>query len=342
MNMKSAEALRKWFQVVFALWLFLPATLGAQDKPKILRWATFPPGSVNQVMVSAMASLVDKHYKSSSRVASFTGYRDYVPLIDKGESDFGILNALDAWGAYHGKVPFYSERNKNLRLLWAAPAGKITVLVRADSKYKAVAEIKGARVSGGYDAHMVCRYLAEAALATAGLTFKDVTVLPMATVIPGIQALMDGRVEAATCAAPGMPIVREADARVGVRWLPINFSPEGVKRMRQIFPGSFQDTLNPEEVPGLKEAIPVVGYHFYLVSSTHAPEQLIYQITKTLWDHNEELFKVNPQLKYWTDKDAVQDSAALPYHPGSIKMFKEKGTWKPEMEKIQQELLTAK
>lgn len=42
-------------------------------------------------MTSRMASVVDKHDKSSSRVASFAGYRDHVPLIGNGESDFGIL-----------------------------------------------------------------------------------------------------------------------------------------------------------------------------------------------------------------------------------------------------------
>jgi len=77
------------------------------QRPAILRWATFPAGSLNHVMTSGMASVVDNQMKSSSRVASYTGYRDYVPLIDKGETDFGILNALDAWGAYHGKAPFY-------------------------------------------------------------------------------------------------------------------------------------------------------------------------------------------------------------------------------------------
>jgi len=327
--------------LLMVAWL-LPSALEAQEKPKILRWATFPPGSVNQVMTSGMASVVDKYYKSSSRVASYTGYRDYVPLIEKGEADFGILNALDAWGAYNGKVPFYQTTHQNLRLLWAAPAGKNAPLVRADSKYKTVGDLKGAKVAGGYDAHMVCRYLAEASLATSGLAFKDLTVMPMASVLPGIQALMDGRVEAATCAAPGMPAIREADARIGIRWLAVETSPAAIKRMRQVFPGSFIDSLKPGEAPGLKETISVVGYHFYLVSSTQTDENTLYQVMKTLWDHNEELFKINPQLKYWTHDQAVQESVAIPYHPAAIKFFKEKGLWKPEMEKIQQDLLSGK
>jgi len=311
------------------------------QRPAILRWATFPAGSLNHVMTSGMASVVDNQMKSSSRVASYTGYRDYVPLIDKGETDFGILNALDAWGAYHGNAPFYQAKHKNLRALRSAPAGKVAILVRATSRFKSVADLKGVRVAGGYDAHMVCRYLAEAVLATGGLTWKDVTVLPMATVVPGIQALMDGRVEASTCAAPGMPIIRETDARVGVRWLPIQTSPEAVRKMKEIFPGSFVDTLKPGEAPGVTEEIPVGGYHYYLTASTRTDENTVYQVTRTLWEHTEDLFKIN-QLKSWTDEEAVQAGVAIPYHPAAIRFYKEKGVWKPEMDKRQQELLSEK
>lgn len=340
--MKTIKLRTVWLVIVTLLWLSLPFTLAAQEKPRILRWATWPAGSVNHVMTSAMASVVDKHYKSSSRVASYAGFTDYIPLMNKGETDFGILNALEAWAAYHGMAPYYQEQHRNLRLIWAAPAGKVSVLVRANSKYKKLTDLKGARVSGGYDAHMACRFLSEAVVATAGLTFKDMNVMPVSSVLTGIQALMDGRVEAATCAAPGMPIIREADARFGVRWLPIETNPEAVKSMRKIFPGSFPDALKSGEAPGVKETVPVLGYHFYLSSSTKTEENTIYRVLKTLWENNEDLFKINPQLKYWTHDQAVQENVAIPYQPAAIRFLKEKGVWRPEMDKVQEELLATK
>jgi len=340
--MKPITSKWSWLLIFIAVWLLSAPTLSAQDRPKILRWATFPPGSVNHVMTSGMASVVDKYYKSSSRVASYTGFTDYIPLIHKGETEFGILNALEAWAGYHGRAPYYQDKNSNIRLVWAAPAGKVSVLVRANSKYKKIADLKGARVAGSYDAHMACKFLAEAVVSTAGITFKEMTVIPVSSVVPGIQSLIDGRVEAAGCAAPGMPIVREADARVGVRWLPIETSAEAVKRMRQVFPGAFVDQLKPGDAPGLTETTSVLGYHFYLSSSTNADDKTIYEVLKTLWEHNEELFKINPQLRYWTHDQAVQESAAIPYHPAAIRFLKEKGVWKAQMDKVQQELLAGK
>ncbi|MBI2357858.1 MAG: TAXI family TRAP transporter solute-binding subunit [Deltaproteobacteria bacterium] len=340
--MKAIRLRTVWFVILTLLWLSLPLTLAAQEKPRILRWATWPAGSVNHVMTSAMASVVDKHYKSSSRVASYAAFTDYIPLMNRGETDFGILNALEAWGAYHAIAPYYQEKHRNLRLIWAAPAGKVSVLVRADSKYKKIADLKGARVAGGYDGHMGCRFLSQAVVATGGLTYKDMNVMPVSGVVTGIQALIDGRVEASTCSSPGMPIIREADARIGVRWLPIETHPQAVKSMQKIFPGSFPDTLKSGDAPGLKETIPVVGYHFYFSSGTKAEDNTVYQVLKTLWEHNEDLFKINPQLKYWTHDQVVQENAAIPYHPAAIRFLKEKRVWTPEMDKVQQELLATK
>src|SRR3990170_2475039 len=164
--MKPITSKWSWLLIFIAVWLLSAPTLSAQDRPKILRWATFPPGSVNHVMTSGMASVVDKYYKSSSRVASYTGFTDYIPLIHKGETEFGILNALEAWAGYHGRAPYYQDKNSNIRLVWAAPAGKVSVLVRANSKYKKIADLKGARVAGGYDGHMGCRFLSQAVVAT--------------------------------------------------------------------------------------------------------------------------------------------------------------------------------
>lgn len=311
-------------------------------QPRILKWATFPPGSVNNVMVTGMALVSDNFYKSSSRVAAYTSYRSYVPLMNEGKVDFAVLNALDAWGAYNGKVPFYEEKHSDLRMLWAAPAGRVAVLVRADSKIKTLEDLRGATVTGGYDAHMVCRYLAAGALATAGLSSKDLTVYPVTTVLPGIQALMDGRVDAASCASPGMPIIQEADARVGVRWLPIETTTAAVERMQQVFAGSIVDSLKPGDAPGITKTIPVLGYHFYLTSSTHTDEKTVYGITKTLWEHNGDLSKIGKALAAWTNDVAVNASTTIPYHLGAIRFYKEKGIWTTEMDRLQEKLLSVK
>ncbi len=44
-------------------------------------------------------------------------------------------------------------------------------------------------------------------------------------------------------------------------------------------------------------------------------------------------------LKEWTPDRFVSKEALIPYHPGAIRFYKEKGVWTDEMAKLQEALL---
>jgi len=64
-----------------------------------------------------------------------------------------------------------------------------------------------------------------------------------------------------------------------------------------------------------------------------------YTLIKTWAEHWKELEPIHPQFRGWRPEVFVQDFATIPYHPGAIKFYKEKGMWSAKMDRNQEMLL---
>jgi ABC-type nitrate/sulfonate/bicarbonate transport system substrate-binding protein len=87
----------------------------------------------------------------------------------------------------------------------------ISLVVRKDAPMKSAHDVKGKRVTGEYPAHLAVWYNMFGLLASAGLTWKDVRVIPVPAVNDGLDALVQGRADVSAFALGGAK-VKEADA----------------------------------------------------------------------------------------------------------------------------------
>ena len=268
----------------------------------------------------------------------------------EGKPEIGIINVTDVWQAYTGKVtprplpagapevkPPYPP-NSNLRLLMMGTDLSIGVPVRADSPMKSIVDIKGKRVTWGYPAFPAGILAGLSLLATCGVSIQDVATVPVPEVVSGVRAVMDGRADAAATAAVGMAIISEADARVGIRFLPVCQDPEGIRVAEGIMPGGHVK-IRPAGPAGLKQDTPLWSYGITVIASTHMPDEVAYTLLKTWAEHWKQLEPMHPQLRGWRPEVFVQKLATIPYHRGAIKLHKEKGLWTSEMDRNQEKLL---
>jgi TRAP-type uncharacterized transport system substrate-binding protein len=96
--------------------------------------------------------------------------------------------------------------------------------------------------------------------------------------------------------------------------------------------------LKPEIVPGITMDGPVetLMSHTTLFGSKDLPNDIAYTITKTMVEHEKE-------YKAASHDQSVNIGAfvpTIPFHPGSVKAFKELGLWTDEIEEAQQALLS--
>ncbi|MCG8603635.1 TAXI family TRAP transporter solute-binding subunit, partial [bacterium] len=69
----------------------------------------------------------------------------------------------------------------------------------------------------------------------------------------------------------------------------------------------------------------VVGFT-HLIATESADEETVYQFTKILYEHREEVVKKHRAGRAINAKNVVKDTGT-PFHPGAIRYYKEIGIW---------------
>jgi TRAP transporter TAXI family solute receptor len=307
---------------------------------------TNPAGSVFYAIGSGLAKVTAEHTPVRLSVQPYTGTSTFVPLLDSGELDLGVNNAVDMGLAYRGPNFKIGGRNPfphapNLRLVMRGAPLMVAAVARKDSPMKTMADVKGKRVTGEYPANLAIWYNIFGELASAGLTWNDVRVVPVPGLNEGIDALVQGRADVSSYALNAAKI-READSSIGVRHLSIDCSPEGEKRLRAAVPGYYPRRVKKGEAVAVPEDMCAIAYDVYVVAGKSVSDAVLEAVLRSAWDHGDKLAPIAPIFKEWTRDRMVSADITMPYHPSAIRFYKDKGAWKPEHDQAQQRLLSAK
>jgi TRAP transporter TAXI family solute receptor len=88
----------------------------------------------------------------------------------------------------------------------------------------------------------------------------------------------------------------------------------------------FLRNVPKETYPGLDRDVPVVSVAIVLAVHDNMPEQLAFDITRTLFEKQAELAAIHPEAQNLALATAVEGSPA-PFHQGSIRYYTERGVW---------------
>jgi TRAP transporter TAXI family solute receptor len=69
----------------------------------------------------------------------------------------------------------------------------------------------------------------------------------------------------------------------------------------------------------------------HLITSADQDEQLIYEITKTIWENRAEIAKQHPAALSINERNAARFTGT-PFHPGAIRFYREIGIWEETAE----------
>jgi len=316
----------------------------AQQLPPILNVGTHPVGSFFNVVGTAVATVVGRHTAMKTTVKPMAGPSAWYPLIKTQEIDLGVLNNWDAEKGYLGESVYgkLSEgKGFRVRLIAISVNNAIGLAVAADSGIYRYSDLKGKRVAGNLPTPSL-QLQTEALLLNGGVSWSEIKVIPVSSVAEGVKVVIEGRSDSSATCTIGMPIIEELQAKKGARILPLDPSPEAVKRTKEKFPGyPFKVTPGPGKT-GVEKEQYLWAYDIYLIGREDLPDEAAYQVVKALWENHKDLGSIHVLLKDWTPDKFATKEALIPYHSGTIKFYKERGVWTSEMAKLQESLLAKK
>src|SRR5437868_14696795 len=109
-------------------------------------FATLPPGSLNHTTASAVAKVLKEKAGINMLVQPTAGDNVIIPMVNRGESTMGIANAPET------AMAIKEAKQSDVRLIAVAHTLQTAFFVRKDSRFKTIADMKGAPVELGSSA----------------------------------------------------------------------------------------------------------------------------------------------------------------------------------------------
>ena len=307
--------------------------LATAGQAQVVGIATNAQGSLYYSVGTALAAVMQQKAGLTARVQPLSGSTSYTPLVNRGEVEFGLLNAVDVVNAYQGIENFKDKKNPDLRLVGVVFPIQNGIAVPADSPVKSLKDLKGMRIPNRFQAQSTMQQVQDAILATAGISTGDLKGFPVADQFKGMQALGDGKVDAAlscfTCAT-AQEVNIALSSHGGMRFLPIDDSPQALAAMRKIFSSARTQVFSPAPaVVGIAVPTRLFVYSSFLATSKHVSDDVVYKTTKAIYENRADLVTNSSAMKGF-DPNTMAEPNIVPYHPAAEKFYKEVGQWPPK------------
>jgi TRAP transporter TAXI family solute receptor len=285
-------------------------------------------GGVWYPLGGAMANILSKTVPGMQVTAEVTGGSvDNISLIRSGQSALGFSMVDAAWDALRGQGKF--KEKVELRTLAVFYPQKNHVVTLEGSGITKMAELRGKRVSigsPGSGSEIIARRVLEA----YGIDPDKDIVRQRLGVAEAVNALKDRKIDAFIHnAAIPIPAVVDLGSTPGVKIRMIDHG-DAVKAMNQKYgPLYSAGKLPVKTYPGQVNEGTTVDVWAILVSNDRLSERTAYDTVKTLFEKKPELELVAKDAAYMTFENQFSGNSPIPFHPGALKYFAEKG-WKPK------------
>ena len=282
------------------------------------------PGGGFYALACGLMTVINEKVPGVMATAIGSGSTANFRMMLRGEMLLSLYRLSRAEAVYSGESDLFEEAQPQVR--WVAPAhGVWAFVVTLDSEIKTLQDLKGKSVAMGGPGSTDADFC-EVLLNSVGLV-KDVDY--EGVLLDGYEAgeaLIDGRVDVKYASGGQVcPSIAQVDAVKKLYF--VQFPEDMSSLLAEIAKAGFaqrQGSLPKELYRGLDEDYETLVVLCGFTTYADADEELIYKITKGLWENLDMMALVHPSGAEFSLKN-VKAGFELPVHPGALRYYKEIG-----------------
>ena len=272
----------------------------------------------------AIAKILNDNIKGMNITAQATGAsKENLRLVGKGEAELAIVqnDAMDY--AFKGIEGY--EKITGFATMATLYPEVVQIVVSPDSKINSVKDMKGKRISVGAAGSGV-EANAKQVLEAYGLTFKDLRTAARLSFNESANAYKDKQIDGFFVTA-GVPntAIQDITTLGAVKILSIDAA--GARKIKAKYKFYTDFSIPKEAYKGMTAPAATVAVNATLIVKKDLPDDVVYQMTKALFEKKDMLGQAHAKGKELSLKLAVLGSP-IPFHPGAAKYFKEQKVMK--------------
>lgn len=246
--------------------------------------------------------------------------------VQEGDMEAGMTAADTLRAMYFGTGKFEGKRHPKLRIIANLFPEDLHLVLPKGQSLGGLADLKNKRVGiaqAGSGTQVAVLQMLEA----YGVTRDNMEEAELNN-SQSAERLADGQLDAYFYAA-GWPVAAMVQLSNSKGMSLYSFSDAELKKINGIIPSYIPSKIPANVYKGVAQDTIVPAVSAFLVVSSDQPEELVYGITKALWNSNSRKLLDNGHAKgkQITLESALDGVKALevPLHPGAERFYKEKG-----------------
>ncbi len=300
------------------------------EAPAKTQYVTIGTGGITGVYYptgGAIAKIVNKKrdvYNIRCTVESTGGSVFNVNAVMAGDLEFGVVQSDRQYQAMKGEAEWKDKGPQaDLRAVFSIHPESVTLVAAVDSGVKDIADLKGKKVNIGNPGSGQ-RQNSIDALEAVGLNYEsDLNAEGVkAAEAPGL--LQDGRIDAFFYTV-GHPSGAIKEATAGARKVAF-VTITGIDGLLAKYPYYAKSFVPVKLYPGAANDADAetFGVKATFVTSAKVPEDVVYAVTKEVFENFEDFKKLHPAYAVLT-KEGMLEGLSAEIHPGAMKYYKEAG-----------------